>query len=432
VIAIEKNKGGFFQVKKFGLAAQIFAGLVLGIIVGAVFYGNQTAIAVLQPFGDIFIHLIKMIVIPIIVSALIVSIAGVGDVKKLGKLGVKTIIYFEIITTLALGIGLIAANVFHPGSGINLSNLAKTDISSYEQTAKSSGQSSMAANFTNIIPSNVFQSLAQGDLLPVIFFSVIFGIGVASIGKKGTPVSAFFNGVLETMYWVTNFVMKFAAFGVFGLIGVNVAQFGIASLLPLGKLIVVIYATMILFVLLVLGTVAKIAGTNVLTLIGILKDELFLAFTTASSEAVLPKLMDKMVRFGCPQAITSFVVPTGYTFNLDGSAIYQSIAALFVAQVYGIHLSLGRQLLLLAVLMLTSKGMAGVTGASFVVLLTTLGSMGLPLEGVAFIAGIDRILDMLRTVVNVVGNALATVIMSKSEGRFDQAKADAYLNRASA
>ncbi|MFT8311042.1 MAG: cation:dicarboxylase symporter family transporter [Sporolactobacillus sp.] len=414
-------------MKRFGMAAQIFTGLVLGILVGALFYGNETVMAILQPFGDVFIHLIKMIVIPIIVSALIVSIASVGDVKQLGKLGGKTILYFEIVTTLALGIGLIAANVFHPGGGINLSHLAKSDISMYEQTAKTAEHSSIVSHFVDIIPSNVFQSLANGDLLPVIFFSVLFGIGLATIGEKGKPVLNFFGGVLEAMYWVTNLVMKFAAFGVFGLIGVNVAQFGIASLIPLGKLVFVIYGTMIFFVVVILGLIAKFAGINIFSLFRILKDELFLAFTTASSEAVLPKLMDKMVKFGCPKPITSFVIPTGYTFNLDGSAIYQSIAALFIAQVYGVHLSLGHQLTMLVVLMLTSKGMAGVTGASFVVLLTTLGTMGLPLEGVAFIAGIDRILDMLRTVVNVVGNGLAAVVMSKSEGKFDQEKADAFL-----
>lgn len=362
-------------MKKFGLEAQIFAGLVLGIVVGALFYGNETVMAILQPFGDVFIHLIKMIVIPIIVSALIVSIASVGDVKQLGKLGGKTILYFEIVTTLALLIGLIAANVFHPGTGINLSQLTKSDITTYEQTAKSSEQTSMVSHFVDIIPSNVFESLAQGELLPIIFFSVLFGIGVASIGEKGKPVLDFFGGALEAMYWVTNLVMKFAAFGVFGLIGVNVARFGIASLLPLGKLVLVIYGTMILFVVVVLGLIAKFAGTSIITLFRVLKDEVFLAFTTASSEAVLPKLMDKMVQFGCPRPIASFVIPTGYTFNLDGSAIYQSIAALFVAQIYGFHLSLGHQLTLLVVLMLTSKGMAGVTGASFVVLLTTLGTM---------------------------------------------------------
>ena len=415
-------------MKKLGLATQIFIGLAFGIAIGAIFYGNNTVMAILQPLGDIFLHLIKMIVIPIVVSALIVSIAGVGDIKKLGKLGGKTILYFEIVTTIALAIGLLAANIFHPGTGIDMGNLEKGDISKYEETSKTTESTGIGDQIVHIIPTNIFQSLTEGNLLAIIFFSVLFGLGVAAIGEKGKPVLNFFEGVLESMFWMTNLVMKFAPFGVFALIGVNVAKFGIGSLIPLGKLVLVIYLTMIFFVFVVLGIIAKMAGTNVLVLIKILKDELILAFTTASSEAVLPRLMTKMENFGCPKAVTSFVIPTGYTFNLDGSSIYQAIAALFIAQMYGIHLSFIEQITLLLVLMLTSKGMAGVAGASFVVVLTTLGSMGLPLEGMAFIAGIDRILDMLRTSVNVVGNALAAIVMSKWEGGFDKEKAKHYTD----
>ncbi|MCY8233280.1 cation:dicarboxylate symporter family transporter [Priestia endophytica] len=413
-------------MKKFGLATQIFVGLALGIAVGAIFYGNETAMAILQPIGDIFLNLVKMIVIPIVVSALVVSIAGVGDIKKLGKLGGKTLLYFEIVTTIALLIGLLAANLFHPGTGIEMGNLEKSNISSYEETAQTEEKGSIADQFVHIIPSNIVQSLAEGDLLAIVFFSVLLGLGVAAVGEKGKPVLSFFEGLLEAMFWITNLVMKFAPFGVFALIGVNVAKFGIGSLIPLGKLVLVIYLTMFFFVFVVLGIIAKMAGVNIFVIMKILKEELILAFTTASSEAVLPKLIDKMEKFGCPKAVTSFVIPTGYTFNLDGSSIYQAIAAIFIAQMYGIHLSIGEQITLLLVLMLTSKGMAGVAGASFVVVITTLGTMGLPLEGMAFIAGIDRILDMLRTSVNVVGNALASIVMSRWEGNFDKQKAAEY------
>lgn len=413
-------------MRKIGLATQIFIGLALGIAVGAVFYGNETAMAILQPIGDLFIHLIKMVVVPIVVAALVVSIAGVGDIKKLGKLGGKTILYFELVTTIALAIGLLAANIFHPGTGIEMGSMEKSDISSYEETAASSEEGSIADKFLHIVPTNFFQALAEGDLLAIVFFSVLFGVGIAVSGEKGKTVLNFFDGVLEAMFWMTNLVMKFAPIGVFALIGVNVAKFGIGSLIPLGKLVIVVYATMFFFVFVVLGIIAKWAGTSIITLIKILKDELILAFTTASSESVLPRLMAKMENFGCPKAVTSFVIPTGYTFNLDGSSIYQAIAALFIAQMYGIHLSIFEQMTLLLVLMLTSKGMAGVAGASFVVVLTTLGAMGLPLEGMAFIAGIDRILDMLRTSVNVVGNALAAIVMSKWEGEFDKEKAARY------
>ncbi|TVX82947.1 cation:dicarboxylase symporter family transporter [Peribacillus simplex] len=415
-------------MKKFGLATQIFVALVLGIVVGALFHGNETAMAIMVPIGDIFIHLIKMIVIPIVMAALVVSIAGVGDIKKLGKLGGKTLLYFEIVTTIAIVIGLLAANLFHPGSGLDTSNLEKSDISKYEETTKTAESSGFGETISHIVPQNVFESMAQADLLPIIFFSVLFGLGVAAIGEKGKPILGFFEGVLEVMFWVTNLVMKFAPFGVFALIGVTVAKFGITTLIPLGNLVVAVYVTMVFFVFVILGIIAKMSGTSIFVILKVLKDELILAFTTASSESVLPRLMDKMEKFGCPKSITSFVIPTGYTFNLDGSSIYQALASLFVAQMYGIDLSITQQITLLLVLMLTSKGMAGVPGASFVVVLTTLGSMGLPVEGVAFIAGIDRILDMGRSAVNVVGNSLAAIVMSKWEGEFDQDKANHYVD----
>ena len=418
-------------MKKFGLAFQIILGLVLGIIVGSVFYGNQAITSYLQPFGDIFIRLIKMIVVPIVFSSLVVGVAGVGDIKKLGKIGGKTILYFEIVTTFAIIIGLIVANLVHPGNGVNISNLATTNIDKYMHTAEAASNHGFMDTFINIVPTNIFESLAKGDLLPVIFFSVMLGLGVAAIGEKGKPVLAIFQGIADAMFWVTNQIMKLAPLGVFGLIGVTVAKFGLASLIPLGKLIITVYGAMFFFVFFVLGFVAKMAGTSILSLIKLLKDELILAYTTASSEAVLPKLMEKMEKFGCPKSITSFVIPTGYSFNLDGSTLYQSIAALFIAQIYGIHLPLSAQINLVLVLMLTSKGMAGVPGASFVVLLATVGSLGIPVAGVAFIAGIDRIVDMARTVVNVLGNSLAVVVISKWEKEFHPKKGEEYIKSVS-
>ncbi len=229
------------------------------------------------------------------------------------------------------------------------------------------------------------------------------------------------------MFWVTNQIMKLAPIGVFALIGVTVSKFGVQSLIPLGKLVLVVYGAMLAFVLVILGGVARLAGTSIFTLIQVLREELTLAYSTASSESVLPRLMQKMEAFGCPRYITSFVIPTGYSFNLDGSTLYQTIAALFIAQLYGIHMPLEKQLLLVVTLMLTSKGIAGVPGVSFVVLLATLGTVGIPVEGLAFIAGIDRILDMARTAVNVVGNSLAAVVMSRVEGEFDDAKSRQYV-----
>ncbi|ABO67814.1 Proton glutamate symport protein [Geobacillus thermodenitrificans NG80-2] len=369
-----------------------------------------------------------MIVIPIVVSSLIVGVANVGDVKKLGKLGGKTIIYFEIITTIAIVVGLLAANMFQPGAGVNMKSLEKTDIQSYIDTANEVQHHSMVETFVNIVPKNLFEELSNGNILPIIFFSVMFGLGVAAIGEKGKPVLHFFRGhrgsdVLRDK--PSDEVSR--PFGVFALIGVTVLKFGVASLFPLSKLVVLVYGVMAFFVLVVLGGVAKLMGINIFHIIKILKNELVLAYSTSSSETVLPKIIEKMERFGCSKAITSFVVPTGYSFNLDGSTLYQALAAVFIAQLYGIDMPISQQISLVLVLMVTSKGIAGVPGVSFVVLLATLGTVGIPVEGLAFIAGIDRILDMARTAVNVVGNALAAVIMSKWEGQYDEEQGKQYL-----
>lgn len=412
---------------KISLAAQILIGLVLGVAVGAIFFGNENVSTYLQPIGDIFLNLIKMIVVPIIVSTLIIGVAGTGDMKKLGRLGGKTLIYFELITTVAIVVGILAANVFQPGVGVNMNELEKTDISSYVDTTEAQEEKSTFQILVDIVPKNVIDAMAQGDMLSIIFFSVLFGLGVAAIGERGKPVLAFFQGVADAMFWVTNLVMKFAPFGVFALIGVTVSKFGIESLIPLGKLALLVYGAMIFFVVVVLGLTAKIFGFNIFHVIKVIKGELLLAFSTSSSETVLPRLVDKTEKMGAPRDIVSFVIPTGYSFNLDGSTLYQAIAAIFIAQMYGIDLSLMDQITLVLVLMVTSKGIAGVPGVSFVVLLATLGTVGIPLEGLAFIAGIDRILDMARTAVNVVGNTLAALVMAKWEKRFDTAKYASYM-----
>ncbi|MDR7002590.1 cation:dicarboxylate symporter family transporter [Neobacillus niacini] len=403
-------------MKKISLAWQIFIGLILGIIVGAVFYGNPHIEQFLQPIGNIFLRLIKMIVVPIVISCLVVGVAGAGDMKTVGKLGGKTLLYFEIITTIAIVVGLLIANIFHPGTGVDRSQLVKSDISSYVTTEKATESHSHIDTLVNIIPTNVVQAFANGDMLAIIFFSVMFGLGVAAIGEKGKPIIDFFRGTADAMFYVTNQIMKIAPFGVFALIGVTVSKFGLESLIPLGKLVITVYGAMAFFIIVVLGSVAKICGYNIFKLLAYLKDELILGYSTASSETVLPKIMEKMERIGCPKGITSFVIPTGYSFNLDGSTLYQAIAALFIAQMYGIHMSIGHQITLVLILMITSKGIAGVPGVSIVVLLSTLGSVGVPVEGLAFILGVDRLLDMARTCVNIVGNSLAAIVISKWEG----------------
>lgn len=419
---------------KFSLAWQILIALILGIVVGAVLH-NQPEIKdsivnnVLTPLGKIFISLIKMIVIPIVFSTLILGIAGVGSTKSLGRLGFKTILYFEIITTITILVGLFAANIFHPGSGIDMSQLVQTDISQYKHTTEEvqSQSHGIIQTILSLIPTNIISSMAHGEMLPVIFFAVLFGIGLSSLpATTKDPLLNVFHAVSETMFRVTHIIMKYAPVGVFGLIAVTVANFGFASLIPLGKLVVLVYGAILFFALVVLGITAKMFSINIFTLFKILKDELILAYSTASSETVLPRIMQKMEAYGAPKAISSFVIPTGYSFNLDGSTLYQSIAAIFIAQLYGIEMSISQQVILVVTLMITSKGIAGVPGVSFVVLLATLGSVGIPVEGLAFIAGVDRIMDMARTALNVVGNALAVLVISKWEKQYDYEKAAAY------
>ncbi|MGN9554618.1 glutamate/aspartate:proton symporter GltP [Acinetobacter baumannii] len=422
------------KIFKFSLAWQILIAFILGIVVGAVLH-NQPEIKdsivnnVLTPLGKIFISLIKMIVIPIVFSTLILGIAGVGSTKSLGRLGFKTILYFEIITTIAILVGLFAANIFHPGSGIDMSQLVQTDISQYKHTTEEvqSQSHGIIQTILSLIPTNIISSMAHGEMLPVIFFAVLFGIGLSSLpATTKDPLLNVFHAVSETMFRVTHIIMKYAPVGVFGLIAVTVANFGFASLIPLGKLVVLVYGAILFFALVVLGITAKMFSINIFTLFKILKDELILAYSTASSETVLPRIMQKMEAYGAPKAISSFVIPTGYSFNLDGSTLYQSIAAIFIAQLYGIEMTISQQVILVVTLMITSKGIAGVPGVSFVVLLATLGSVGIPVEGLAFIAGVDRIMDMARTALNVVGNALAVLVISKWEKQYDYEKAAAY------
>ncbi|MGP9055134.1 cation:dicarboxylate symporter family transporter [Lactiplantibacillus plantarum] len=412
---------------RLSLGWQILIGLVLGIVLGVVFYGNKTAITAMQNIGTMFISLIQMIVLPIVVACLITGIANMGDLKKLGRIGGKTIIYFEIMTTIAIALGLLMGNIFHPGDYIDIHQLHASNISQYVQTAKTVSHNGIWSTVMGIIPTNVFKSLSAGDMIPVIFFAVFFGLGTAAIGEQGKIILDFMNAVAEAMFKVTNWVMHTAPIGVCALIGVTVAEMGLKALAPLGYFIILAYITMAIFIVVVMGIVGKLFGLNIWHLLRVIRDEMVLGFSTASSEAALPRIIDKMGKSGVSEGIVSFVIPTGYTFNLDGSAIYQSLAALFLAQAYGIHLSLSQQITLLIVLMITSKGIAGVPGASFVVLLATISTIGVPVQGLAFIAGIDRLVDMGRTVVNVVGNSLAAVIIGKSEHEFDTAKSDQYL-----
>lgn len=419
--------------KKISLPTQVIIALVLGVIAGLLLYGQDDVANYIKPFGDVFLNLIKMIIIPIVFCSLALSISNLGDSKKVGSYGWKAILYFEIITTIAIGLGLIIGNLFKPGSGLDPDKLPKGDITKYQSSAHSAEQATTYGNhlidtLVHIVPTNLFESMAKGELLPIIFFAVFFGLGLAAIGEKAEPVKGFLNGTLEAVFWMINKILKLAPIGVFAFICTTVMTFGASALIPLFKLLVVVVFAMVFFVIVVLGIVARMVGISIFSIMKILKSELLLTFSTSSSEAVLPIMMKKMERFGSPKDVTSFVIPIGYSFNLDGSALYQSIAALFVAQMYDIHLSLTEQLVLMATLMIASKGMAGVPGVSIVVLLTTLTSMNITAQGLALIIGIDRLLDMVRTCVNVIGNALSTVVIAKWENVYDKEKGQNYLN----
>ena len=408
------DEGGFNMAlfkRKISLPMQVIIALVLGVVVGLLLFGQDNVANYIKPFGDVFLNLIKMIIIPIVFCALALSISNLGDSKKIGSYGWKAILYFEIITTIAIGLGLIIGNLFKPGAGLDPDKLPKGDISKYQSSASAAEQSTYGNHFidtiVNIVPTNIFEALTKGE--------------------KADPVKGFLNGTLEAVFWMINKILKLAPIGVFAFICTTVMTFGASALIPLLKLVLVVVFAMVFFIIVVLGIVARICGISIFSIIKILKDELLLAFSTSSSEAVLPVMMKKMEKFGAPRDVTSFVIPIGYSFNLDGSALYQSIAALFVAQMYGIHLSISEQIILMVTLMVASKGMAGVPGVSIVVLLTTLGAMGLPAQGLALIIGVDRLLDMVRTCVNVIGNALSAVVISKWEKVYDKEQGKKYL-----
>ncbi|WP_431068080.1 cation:dicarboxylate symporter family transporter [Ralstonia holmesii] len=422
------------QKTELGLAIQIAIGLIAGIIIGVVLNRLPELRAAvvtdyLQPAGDVFIRLIKMIVVPIVFTSMVVGIAGVGDGKSLGRIGLKTLIYFEIITTIAIVIGLVFGNLLEPGAGTDLSQLGKVDVSRFQQAGtRATGHHGLMQLILGIIPDNVFASMAKGDLLPIIFFSVLFGLALQAISEDARkPVLAVLKGISDAMFRVTGMVMRYAPIGVAALIAVTVSNFGFSSLLPLMKLVGVTYLAICVFTVLVLGATAKLFGFSIFALLRVIKDELLIAFSTCSSATVLPQLMKKVEDYGVPKAIATFVVPTGYTFNLDGASIYLGIGTLFVAQLYGVHLGLQEQIVLTLTMVVTSKGAAGVPGFMFVILLATLASAGLPLEGLAFIAGVDRLMDMGRTALNVVGNALAPLVIAKWEGQYDAEKGRAYL-----
>lgn len=369
----------------------------------------------LRPFSTVFLRLIKSIVAPLIFATLVVGIAGHGDLKQVGRMGVKAIVYFEVVTTIALVIGLVVVNVIKPGVGATLHAAeGMGDLVAKKQT--------FGDVLTHVFPQSFFEAAANGEVLQVVVFTLIFSIALAMVPKeKREIILQFCDSLAETMFKFTNIVMKYAPVGVAAAIAVTVGNKGLSVLINLGLLVMSLYIALVIFVVFVFGGVALMAKIPIRQFFNAVKEPALIAFSTTSSEAALPKAMLAMEALGVPRRIVSFVIPTGYSFNLDGSSLYLSLAAIFIAQAAGIDLSIGQQCVIVLTLMLTSKGVAGVSRAALVVLAGTLASFGLPLEGVAVLLGVDQLMDMGRTMVNVIGNCLATVVVARWEGEFKPA-----------
>lgn len=393
--------------KGLGLGSKIMIGMFLGFVFGHFFptYG-----AALKPLGDIFIRMIKMIVVPLIFSALVMGIAGTGDFKKLGKLGLKATIWFEAATTLALAVGLCFANYFQPGNGVVLSGV---DASAAQQMASKSID--FMQTVVNIVPTNIVDGMVRGDMLQIVFFSTFFGIAAATMGEKGEPVVKLATSLAEIMFKFTFYVMNLAPYGVFALCAFTTGKYGLAMLIPLSKLVFSLYFALFIFLVILFTFVAIVTKVNIRHLLRVIKEPAILAFTTTTSEAALPVAMQNLEKLGVPKHIITFVLPTGYTFNLDGGTLYSALTLMFIAQIYHVDYTLGQQIMIMLTLMLATKGIACVPGGSFIVVAGTAASLGLPMEGVALLMGVDRVLDMARTGCNLIGNCVAAVVVARWE-----------------
>ncbi|GGG10751.1 MULTISPECIES: dicarboxylate/amino acid:cation symporter [Rhizobium] len=410
------------------LYVQVLTAIVIGMLIGH-FWPDFGAS--LKPLGDAFIKLVKMIIAPVIFLTVATGIAGMSDLKKVGRVAGKAMLYFLTFSTLALIVGLIVGNVLQPGAGMNI-DPATLDGKAVAAYATKAHETTITGFLMNIIPDTIVGAFSQGDILQVLFFSVLFGIALGMVGEKGKPVHDFLTALTAPMFRLVAILMKAAPIGAFGAMAFTIGKYGIGSVANLAFLILSFYITAILFVVVILGAVAKYNGFSIFALLRYIKEELLLVLGTSSSEAALPNLMQKMERAGCKRSVVGLVIPTGYSFNLDGTNIYMTMAALFIAQATGIDLSLGDQILLLLVAMLSSKGAAGITGAGFITLAATLSVVpSVPVAGMALILGIDRFMSECRALTNLVGNAVATIVVARWEGELDKDMLDAALAKGS-
>ncbi|HKB99840.1 MAG TPA: dicarboxylate/amino acid:cation symporter [Terriglobales bacterium] len=401
--------------------ASLWVQVVIAMLIAVVFgYFSPTRAAAMKPLGDAFIRLITMIITIIIFCTVVTGIAGMQDMKKVGRVGGKALLYFEVVSTIALAIGLTVGTLVRPGEGFNV-NPAALDPGAVAAYAGQAKAQSVSDFLLHIIPATVIDAFAKGDILQVVFVSILFGVALSAAGVRAKPLLEMLEALTQVVFKIVNILMRFAPIGAFGAMAFTIGKYGLGSLGPLAKLIVTFYVTSILFVLIVLGAIAWMAGFNIVKFVLYIKEEILLVLATSSSETALPTLMEKLEKLGCSRSLVGLVVPTGYTFNTDGSSLYMTLAALFVAQATNTHLTLLQEMTIFAVATLTSKGASGVQGAAFIALVATLSVIPtIPVAGMALILGIDRFMSMFRALVNMIGNGVATLVVARWEKELDQ------------
>ena len=410
--------------KRNTLYLQVLVGIVLGGLLGYFVPGWGVK---LKPLGDAFVSLVKMLITPIIFTTVVAGIAGMGDLKKIGRVGAKALIYFEIVTTLALIIGLVVGNVFTPGAGFH-ADPATLDARSLAKYTSAAGQMSTLDFFLHIIPKTFLSAFAEGEILQVLLLAILFGLALGRLGEHGRPVLNLIHEVARVFFGIVTIVTRLAPVAAGGAMAFTVGEYGVGKLAQLGYLMACVYLTCAVFIVVVLGAIARLAGFGLFKIIKYIREELLLVLGTSSPESALPGLMDKMEKIGCARPVVGIVVPSGYSFNLDGTCIYLTMAALFLAQATDLHLSLADQLGLVGVLLVTSKGAAGVTGSGFIVLAATLASTGkIPVAAMALILGVDRFMSEARAITNFIGNTVATLVIAKWDKSFDETKAGEIL-----
>jgi aerobic C4-dicarboxylate transport protein len=406
------------------LYVQVLIAIAIGVLLGHYFPETATKF---KPLGDGFIKLIKMMIAPIIFCTVVTGIAGMENMKAIGKTGALALLYFEVVSTISLIVGLIIVNVVQPGAGMNV-DVSQLNATAVETYAKAAEQQSVVDFLLNVIPSTIFDAFAKGDILQVLLFSVLFGFALHGVGERARPVFDFVDRFGTVMFRIVGMIMRLAPLGAFGAMAFTIGQYGLASLASLGKLMACFYATCLFFVFIVLGAIARFHGFSIGRFVRYIREELFIVLGTSSSESVLPRMMTKMEQAGAAKPVVGLVIPTGYSFNLDGTSIYLTMAAVFIAQATNTPMSLLDQLTLLGVLLLTSKGAAGVTGSGFIVLAATLSALGtLPVTALALILGIDRFMSEARALTNLVGNGVATLVVAKWCGALDEKRLKAEL-----